>query len=270
VPENQRETLLQVRDLEIQYKLPRQVSITALEGLSFKIRTGESVGVLGESGSGKSTLALSILRLLPPNATVVRGTIHFQGLNMLVAPERMLEEIRGSRIAMVFQQPGMALTPFMRVCRQVAEVIRAHHKWSLSRCRYEARLVLERVFGAECDQLIQAYPHQLSSGQRQRISIAQALACSPQLIIADEPTASLDGVVQAGILNLLRDLRFTSSVSLMLITHNPAILPGLVDRVLVLRGGQLVEEGVLQDLCRRPQVPYTAELLRSTLVPSAE
>jgi peptide/nickel transport system ATP-binding protein len=263
VSENGNEALVEVCDLTIKYKSRGQAPFNALQGISLRIRTGESLAILGESGSGKSTLALSILRLLPPNATIVRGTIHFRGLDILRAPERTLEEIRGAQIAMVFQQPGMALNPIMRVCRQVTEVILANRPWSRSRCRDEARLVLERVFGNECDRIFQAYPHQLSGGQRQRVSIAQALACSPQLVIADEPTTSLDAVVQAGILRLFRDLIRNAGVSLMLITHNPAILPGLVDRVLVLRRGEIVEEGILRDVYRRPQASYTAELLHS-------
>lgn len=267
MPESRDDALVEVCDLGIKYQSRGQVPFKALKGVSFLIRAGESLAILGESGSGKSTLALSILRLLPPNATIVRGTIHFRGLDILNLPERSIEEIRGSQIAMVFQQPGLALNPIMRVCRQVTEVIRANRPWGRSRCRDEARLVLERVFGNECDRIFQAYPHQLSGGQRQRVSIAQALACNPRLVIADEPTASLDAVVQAGILRLFQDLRRSTGFSLILITHNPAILPGLVDRVLVLRRGEMVEEGILRDVYRRPQAPYTAELLHSMPTP---
>jgi ABC-type glutathione transport system ATPase component len=262
------EALLEVCGFEVQYKSPHQAPLKALKGISFQVRAGESLAILGESGSGKSTLALSILRLLPANAAIVQGAIRFQGVDILKATEPALEKIRGAQIAMIFQQPAMALNPFMRVWRQVAEVIRAHRPGSRSRCREEAELLLERVFGGECGRLSEAYPHQLSGGQRQRVVIAQALACNPKLIIADEPTTSLDAVVQAGILRIFQDLRLTSSVSLMLITHNPAILPGLADRVLVLRGGEFVEEGILPDIYRHPRVSYTAELLRSAAVPA--
>jgi ABC-type glutathione transport system ATPase component len=258
--------LLEIDGLGVTYQSAGQVPVKALEGISLEIREGESLAILGESGSGKSTLALAILRLLPLHTATVRGTIRFQGVDIMEAPERTLQKIRGAQIAMVFQQPGMALNPIMRVGRQVAEVIRAHRPWSRSRCLEEAKLVLERVFGGESSRLWQAYPHQLSGGQRQRVSIAQALACDPQLIIADEPTASLDAVVGAGILQIFRDLRCTSS-ALMLITHNPAILPGLADRVVVLRGGELVEEGALPDVYRHPRMAYTAELLRSLPAP---
>ena len=261
LPEYPNTPLLEVHNLTITYHSHNQMPIKALEGVSFRIQPGESVAVIGESGSGKSTLALSILRLLPFRSVIARGTIAFRGIDLLTASERTLRTIRGAKIAIVFQQPGMALNPYMRVYRQVAEVIRAHRAWGRSRRVDEAKLLLQRVLGSECDRLWQAYPHQLSGGQRQRVSIAQALACNPQLIIADEPTSSLDAVAEDGIIQIFRDLRGASSVSLLFITHNPAILPGLADRVLVLRAGELVEEGTLEELCRQPREPYTAELL---------
>jgi ABC-type microcin C transport system duplicated ATPase subunit YejF len=195
---------------------------------------------------------------------MTKGTIRFRGLDVLQASERTLRTIRGAQIGMIFQQPGLALNPVMPVHRQVAEVIHAHRPWRWPRCMEEAKLVLERV-GGECGWLCQAYTHQLSGGQRQRVSIAQALACGPQLIIADKPTTSLDAVVQASILQIFQSLRCAPAVSLMLITHNPAILPGLADRVLVLRGGELVEDGTLRDFYRNPPEPDTAELARCTL-----
>jgi ABC-type glutathione transport system ATPase component len=264
------EMLLEVRDLEITYKSPNQIPVKALQGVSFQIDRGESVAIVGESGSGKSTLALSILRLLPLNAEIVRGSIRLQGLDILRAPERTLQRIRGARICMVFQQPGMALNPTMRVYRQVADVIQAHRPWNWSRCVDEATTILHRMFGGENVRLCQAYPHQLSGGERQRVCIAQALACHPDLIIADEPTASLDAVMQADILQIFHDLRCDSSISLMIITHNLAILPGLADRVLVLRGGQPVEEGLLRDVFQRPRVAYTSKLLQCIPAPWVE
>jgi ABC-type dipeptide/oligopeptide/nickel transport system ATPase component len=255
------EALLDIQNLAIAYQSPDQIPIKALRGVSLRIWPGESIGIVGESGSGKSTLAVSILRLLPPNGFVTSGTIRFRGVDMLSAPGRTLQKIRGAQIAMVFQQPGMALNPHMRVCRQVAEVIHAHRAWTHSRCLEQARHILECVLGCDCDRLWQAYPHQLSGGQSQRVAIAQAIACNPQLIIADEPTSSLDAVVAAGILEIFQDLRRTSSVSLILITHNPAILPGLAERVLVLCRGELLEEGMLRELYRQAREPYTSELL---------
>jgi ABC-type glutathione transport system ATPase component len=255
------EALLDICNLAVTYQSRNQIPIKALQGVSLRIRPGESIGILGESGSGKSTLGASILRLLPPNGFVTGGTIRFRGIDILQASDRTLQKIRGAQIGMVFQQPGMALNPHMRVYRQVADVIHAHRAWSRSRCFEEARQILESLLGGDCDHLWEAYPHQLSGGQQQRVSIAQAIACHPQLIVADEPTSSLDAVVAAGILKVFEDLRRTSSVSLIFITHNPAILPGITDRVLVLRRGELVEEGTLRELFRRPRPSYTSELL---------
>jgi ABC-type dipeptide/oligopeptide/nickel transport system ATPase component len=283
LPGRETEVLLEVRDLEVTYYSPRRQArskrnapppVKALRGVTFRIRAGESLAVLGESGSGKSSLALSILRLLPPGSQM-RGTICFRGVDLLQASERDLRQIRGAQISIIFQQPGMALNPLMRVDRQVTEVIRAHRpreRCSGSRRQHEAeaRSVLERLFGKECDRLARAYPHQLSGGQSQRVSIAQALACGPQLIILDEPAASLDAVVQADILQIFHELRSTSSTSLLFITHNPAILPGLADRVIVLRAGELVEEGGLRELYSHPGAPYTAGLLRSAPAPWPE
>jgi ABC-type dipeptide/oligopeptide/nickel transport system ATPase component len=181
---------------------------------------------------------------------------------MLHSSERILRKIRGALISMVFQHPGMALNPFMRVRGQVAEVIRAHRREPLSRSLEAADTVLKRVFGGEPGDLFEAYPHQLSGGQRQRVCIAQAFACNPELVIADEPTASLDLVSQAGVLEMFREFQSRSSTSLIIITHNPAVLPGLVDRVLVLRRGELIEEGASREVLYRPQHPYTAELLQ--------
>jgi ABC-type dipeptide/oligopeptide/nickel transport system ATPase component len=269
LPPGEGEALLEVEDLCVAYEASGRASKPALTGISFRIRAGESVGIIGESGSGKSTLALSILRLLPHNATIVRGRLFFLGSEMLELPERILRKIRGALISMVFQHPGMALNPFMRVRRQVAEVIRAHTGGSLSRGLERADTLLNRVFGNNANDLLEAYPHQLSGGQRQRVLIAQAFACNPKLIIADEPTASLDGVSQAGVLELFREIRAVSSTSLLIITHNAAILPGIVDRILVLRSGELIEEGAARRVLYEPQQAYTAELLKPALPGSA-
>jgi ABC-type dipeptide/oligopeptide/nickel transport system ATPase component len=168
---------------------------------------------------------------------------------------------------MIFQQPGMALNPFLRVGRQVAEVIRAHRPWNWSRCRDQAMLVFEQLFEEEPRRIWNAYPHELSGGQRQRVSIAQALACSPQLLIADEPTSSLDAVIQASVLEMFERLKRVSPLSFMFITHNPALLRGFADRVLVLEAGRLVEDGRLPDVYRRPRSAYSAGLTQPALTP---
>jgi ABC-type glutathione transport system ATPase component len=227
------ELLLQIRDLTVTYSLPGGQEVKGLDRISLAIQTGESIAIVGESGSGKSTLALAILRMLPANA-MVRGAIHYRGRDLFALPENTLEQLRGARISMVFQQPKMALHPLMRAGRQVAEVISAHHHWSWPRCRRQARVVLERMFGSDLDRICEQYPHELSGGECQRVCIAQALACDPELLIADEPTAMLDAVVQAGVLRIFHELRQTTSLSLVLITHNRALLPGLVDRTVIL------------------------------------
>ena len=222
-----------MEDLTVIYALPDGKEVKALDRISLTVEQGESVAIMGVSGSGKSTLALSILRMLQANATA-RGTIRYRGQELLALSEHALEQFRGSRISMVFQQPQMALHPLMRACRQVAEVVRAHHRFSWRECRQQARRMLERVFDSGVDRICEQYPHELSGGECQRVCIAQALACGPELLIADEPTAMLDAVAQAGVLRTFYELRRASNLSLALITHNCALLPGLVDRTVVL------------------------------------
>jgi ABC-type glutathione transport system ATPase component len=254
-------TLVEIRDFTVEFEGPGMAGEKALDGVSLAIREGEFVGVLGESGSGKSTLGRSIAGLLPFNARVTGGTITYCGRDILRATERELKHIRGAQIAMIFQHPGMALNPFMRAARQVAEVIRAHRQLPRARCRDEARRVLEIVFESELDRICGAYPHELSGGEKQRVSIAQAIACGPRLIIADEPTTALDSVVQAGLLQLFRRIKETTRASALFLTHNPAILWDLADRVIILRRGRLVEDGHLSDIYSYPRDLYTADLL---------
>jgi ABC-type glutathione transport system ATPase component len=253
--------LVEIRDLTIEFEGLGKTREKAVDGVSLTLGEREFIGVLGESGSGKSTLGRSILSLLPVNARVVTGTVMYRGQNLLGAPERELAQIRGAQISMVFQQPGMALNPLMRAARQVSEVIHAHTEFRWPRCREEARRVLESVFDDDLDRISDAYPHELSGGEKQRLSIAQALACSPRLIIADEPTSALDSVVQAGLLQLFHRIKETAGVSVLFLTHNMAILPDLADRVIILRQGRLVEDGNLEDIYNHPHDLYTADLL---------
>jgi peptide/nickel transport system ATP-binding protein len=255
--------LLEIRDLTIEYENPPRGRTTALHGISFQVCAGECLAILGESGSGKSTLALSILRLLPSNGFVVSGRIDFRGQDLLAAPERVIDQFRGAQAAMIFQQPDMALNPLMRAGRQVAEIARAHRQWSWAQCEVEARSILSQVFDGDVDRIYSAYPHELSGGERQRVCIAQALVCNPAMIIADEPTAALDVALQGTLLDIFQRLKQTSTTSLLLITHNAAILPGIADRVLVLREGHVVQQGKLADMYASPADPYTAELLCS-------
>jgi ABC-type glutathione transport system ATPase component len=229
-------TLVEIRDLTISYRLPGGNELRALDRISLNVSFGESIAITGKSGSGKSTLALAIMRMLPRNA-IVGGAIRYRGQDLFALSESAMEQLRGRRMSMIFQQPQMALHPFMRAERQVFEVIRAHHRWSRSRCIRQARAVLEEVFdNSDVERIREQYPHQLSGGECQRVCIAQAFACRPEFLIADEPTGMLDSVAQAGVLRIFHDLCRRSELSLILITHNPALLPGLVDRTVPVDG----------------------------------
>jgi ABC-type dipeptide/oligopeptide/nickel transport system ATPase component len=231
--------LLEVDNLTVQYcpQGPPEIA-----NVSFAIAPGEVVGLAGESGCGKTTLALSLLRLLPPSARVVTGSIRFRGQELLALSERQLEAIRGARISMVLQEPGIALHPMLPVGEQIADVLQGHNPWSRRRCREEATRMLLRVHLKNVGRIYAAYPHQLSGGQRQRVVIAQALACQPDLIVADEPTASLDSRTQVEILNVLRELRERSGTAMLLVSHNPAVLAMLADRVMVIHAGRIMEQ----------------------------
>ncbi len=238
-------------------------AVRAVNGASFSIAPGEVAGLIGESGCGKSTTALALLRLLPASHCAIHGSVRFQGRELLALDEPELEQIRGSEIALVFQEPSLALHPMKRVGEQVADVMRVHRGWDRVRCRDGARAALAEVALGDSDRIFRAYPHQLSGGQRQRVVIALALACKPALVIADEPTASLDATTEAEILELFRELKQRHRIALLLITHNPAILAGFADRVLVMYAGKIIEEGSFDQVIHDPLHPYTRALIRS-------
>ena len=255
--------LLQVRDLTVSYYLNKGRGITALRGLNFDVAPGEAVGLLGESGCGKTTLALSLLRLLPDRGRILRGSVVFRGTNLLELDEHELQKVRGAEISMVYQEPGAALNPVIRAGDQVAEVLLAHRETSLRCARIEARRLLAQVGLSEESGISNAYPHQLSGGQRQRVVIAQAIACRPALIIADEPSTALDSLTQVEILTLLKSLKDKLQLALLFITHDPSLLAQLVDRVLVMYAGHLIEEGTAEQVLEKPLHPYTQGLLRA-------
>lgn len=228
------ESLLQVRHLTIHYCGRENAQLAVLDDLSFDVGPGETVGVLGPSGCGKTTLALALLRLLPKTARVISGSIRFREHDMLLADRRVLERIRGAEMSIVFQEPALALNPVMRVGDQITEVVRAHRTGSRRSWRREAESVLSEVC-LDGSRFYSAYPHQLSAGQRQRVAIAQALVLRPALLIADEPTSALDNTTQAEILELLKELKRRLPIALLFITHNPAILTGLADRLLEMK-----------------------------------
>ncbi|HWX54033.1 MAG TPA: ABC transporter ATP-binding protein [Verrucomicrobiae bacterium] len=253
--------LLQVKDLAVCYGSAARRQSAAIDNLSFNIADGEAVGLLGESGCGKTTLGLSLLGLLPAGARVLRGTVIFRGTDILGLAERDLQKIRGAGISMVYQEPGMALHPVIRVGDQIAAVLRSHKPLSREQARIEARGLLAQV-GLDVENRIDlAYPHQLSGGQQQRVAIAQAIACHPALIIADEPTTALDTATQMDILTLLKGLQEKLQVAFLLISHNPDELKHFVDRILVMYAGRVIEEGPVHEVIQSPLHPYTRGLL---------
>jgi oligopeptide/dipeptide ABC transporter ATP-binding protein len=254
--------LLEVRNLRVSYTAQSGLKSMALAGVTFALERGETLGVLGESGSGKSTLGATLLRMLPANGRIENGVIQFEGQELPRAGSRELERIRGDRIALIFQEPSLALHPAIRVERQIEDVIAAHKALDWAAVRAKARQILAAVFPSELERIANSYPHQLSGGQRARALIAQAIACGPSLIVADEPTASLDPGTQEETLSLFRTLRQQLNLSLLWITHNPALLSGFADRVMVLYAGRVVEVGPAERVLHSPQHPYTQALLR--------
>ena len=254
------EALLQVRDLRVHYNLSGAGPVCALQGVDLVIGVGESVGVLGESGCGKSTLAATVMGLLPPEATVSRGSVRLRGRELIGLSQKELRSIRGTDLELIYQEPALALNPVLRVGQQVADVVHAHLPGDRARAIRRAQDMLAGV-GLAGERYFRAYPHQLSGGQLQRVVIAQALVCRPALVTADEPTSSLDSTTQAEILQLLKRLRQEMGIALLLISHDPAVLASLCDRVLVIYAGKIVEQGPLQEVYCHPRHPYTKALL---------
>lgn len=253
------EPLLRVRDLTAHLRFQPAI---VLDGIGFDLGIGETIGMLGESGAGKTTLAKALLRLLPPDCWEVKGSIRFRGSEMLHANQRELQKFRGAQISMISQEPELALNPVLSLGKQADEVLRAHSSLNRERRREEVDLMLTAV-GLPEPHISRAYPHELSGGQRQRAAIALSLISKPSVLIADEPTSALDNVTQAVVLDLLKRLRYRFRLALLFITHNPALLTGLADRVLVMRTGRIIEAGTLSQTFGKPSDPYTGELLRS-------
>jgi len=235
----------------------------AVDGLSFQVGEGETLALVGESGCGKTVTALSILRLVPPPGRVTAGRIVFEGRNLLDLDEREMRRVRGARIAMVFQDPGGALNPVLRVGAQIAEVLRAHRSLSRREARRRAVEILERVAVPSPEVRVDAYPHQLSTGMKQRAVLAAALAGEPRLLVADEPTTALDVTVQAQVIDLLRNIQRQTGMSILFITHDLGVVAEIADRVVVMYAGRAVEEGPVSAVFERPRHPYTVGLFRS-------
>jgi oligopeptide transport system ATP-binding protein len=260
--------LLRVRDLVTTFRPGRRgagdPAVQAVRGVSFEVGAGQSIGVVGESGSGKSVTALSLLRLLPDTAVVQAGQLALSGQSIATLSPRGLRDLRGQRIAMVFQDPMTSLNPLMPVGRQIEEMLVVHHS-GLGRAERRRRVIelLERVRIPEPARRYHDYPHQFSGGMRQRALIAMAIALRPALLIADEPTTALDVTIQDQILRLLRQLQVESATSILLITHDLAVVAGLCSQVIVMYGGLIMEQASVADLFARPLHPYTMGLLAS-------
>jgi peptide/nickel transport system ATP-binding protein len=256
-------TLLEVRDLATHFFTTDGV-VRAVDGVSFDLSPGETLGIVGESGCGKSVTALSILRLIDPRAArIVRGSVRLDGLELTTLGEAGMQAIRGHQIAMIFQEPMTSLNPVLTIGTQIAENARRHLGLTRRAARDRAHEMLDLVRIADARRRLDEYPHQLSGGMRQRVMIAIALACNPKVLIADEPTTALDVTIQAQILELLRDLRDKLGTAVLLITHDLGIVAETCERVLVMYAGRMAETAPAADLFRRPLHPYTRGLMRA-------
>ena len=264
------DAILQVRDLRISFSTYAG-EVQAVRGASFDLRRGETLAIVGESGSGKSVAARSIMRLNPPANTLVRGgEILFEGEDILKHSERRMQGIRGPKIAMVFQDPMTSLDPTMRVGRQISESLTKHLGMKGRRAAERAVELLKLVGIPNAEERVKQYPHQFSGGMRQRVVIAIALSCDPQILIADEPTTALDVTIQAQILDLMRELQDRIGTSIILITHDLGVVASTAHRVAVMYGGRIVETGTVREIFYNPQMPYTWGLLASIPLPNAD
>ena len=267
---NGSEAVLEVRDLRISFSTYAG-EVQAVRGASFDLRRGETLAIVGESGSGKSVAARSIMGLNPPANTIVRGGhIMFEGEDILKHSERRMQRIRGPKIAMVFQDPMTSLDPTMRVGRQISESLKKHLGLKGRQATERAVELLKLVGIPNAEERVRQYPHQFSGGMRQRVVIAIALACDPQVLIADEPTTALDVTIQAQILDLMRDLQDRIGTSIILITHDLGVVASTAHRVGVMYGGRIVETGTVREIFYGPRMPYTWGLLASIPLPNAD
>jgi peptide/nickel transport system ATP-binding protein len=261
--------LLTVEDLRVVFEGDRGTVTEAVAGVSFSLSPGRTLGIVGESGCGKSVTALSIMRLLPKAGTRVSGTVVFEGRELGQLPERQMQDLRGNRLAMIFQEPMTSLNPSFTIGDQIGEVLSRHRGLSAPAARRAAIDMLERVRMPSPHMRVDEYPHKLSGGMRQRVMIAMALACAPTLLIADEPTTALDVTIQAQILDLLRKLREETGTAIVLITHDLGVVAETCDDVAVMYAGEIVELAPAERLFAAPQHPYTVGLLGSIPLISA-
>jgi peptide/nickel transport system ATP-binding protein len=254
--------LLSVKNLKTYFFTPGGV-VQAVDDVSFELPRGATLGIVGESGSGKSVTSMSILRLISDPGEIVEGSITFAGTDILGLSEDAMRSFRGNRISMIFQQPTSCLNPVYTVGSQIAEALQIHQNLTAEQAKIRTVELLKQVRLPDAEQRMHSYPHEISGGQAQRIMIAMALACNPELLIADEPTTALDVTIQAQILELMRDLRKASNTSIMLITHDLGVIAEMADRVIVMYAGQIVEDASVHQLFEQPLHPYSLALLNS-------
>src|SRR3954454_19687657 len=257
------EPLLTVNNLKTQFFTQDGV-VKAVNGVSFQLLPGETLGIVGESGCGKSITAMSLMRLIPtPPGKIVDGQVVFQGKDVLKMSDEQIRSIRGNDIAMILQDPMTSLNPVLTINRQISESLELHKGMSKSESRARATELLKMVGIPNAEQRVDQYPHQFSGGMRQRVMIAMALSCDPLLLIADEPTTALDVTIQAQILDLMRNLQTEHNTALMLITHDLGVVAGMTDRINVMYAGHIVEPAHTEELFGNPRHPYTVDLLNS-------
>jgi peptide/nickel transport system ATP-binding protein len=261
--------VVEIRDLRIAFAA-RGRTVQAVDGVDLTLEQGEVLGLLGESGSGKSVTLRSILGLVPKRRAIVSGHVRTMGIDVLTARERDLQALRGPKVAMVFQEPMTALDPVYTIGRQIMEPIVAHEGVSWTEAGRRARALLERVQIPSPERRLNAYPHELSGGLRQRAMIAIALACRPKVLLADEPTTALDATVQIQVLLLLRELQKDLGMAVIMVTHDVGVAAEVSDRIAVMHLGKVVEQGTAVEVLKRPQHAYTQSLLRATLRPDDE
>jgi peptide/nickel transport system ATP-binding protein len=255
--------LLQIENLKVIFHGDRGSVTHAVDGLDLKIERGKTLGLVGESGCGKSVTALSVMGLLPKASAEVSGRICFDGADLLALPDRAMRNQRGDRLAMIFQEPMTSLNPSFSIGDQIAESLIHHRRLSRSKARERTIELLRLVKIPSPEQRVDDYPHRLSGGMRQRAMIALALACDPELLIADEPTTALDVTIQAQILELMRDLKVSTGIAIVLITHDLGVVAEICDHVAVMYAGEIVEYAPVEQLFAAPQHPYTIGLLGS-------
>jgi len=262
--------LLEVKNLRTYFETDDGI-VKAVDDISFQLKRGETLGIVGESGSGKSVTNLSIIRLIPsPPGKIASGQVFFNGNDLLLLSNEAIRKVRGRRIAMIFQDPMTSLNPFMKISKQLMEMTELHLGHTKTEARAHAIKMLETVGIPDAEERADSYPHEFSGGMRQRVMIAMALSCEPELLIADEPTTALDVTIQAQILELIKKIKRETGTSVILITHDLGVVAGMTDHVIVMYAGKIFEQAPTTDLFSKPGNPYTKGLLRSVPDPTAE